>query len=224
MRKLLFILIIELLGLNYCIAQENELKVIYSKIAKPSDDEYVSKLIDQINGEFWGYHSGLIGTASASSTLKENENLNYSVNNLSDLNLTTAWVEGEEGNGIGESFSFQFNWKNSYEGYGKVYCFSGIIEVFNGYCKSEKLWLENGRIKQLKMYLNNYPVCLIELSDSWQYQKVNIQEFFKSEYNLNGKFTLKDNDVLKFEIIELYPGTKYNDVCLSEFVFESPAN
>ena len=68
-------------------------------------------------------------------------------------------------------------------------------------------------------------VCLIELVDTWQYQRLDLRKFFKEpNFYPNGEIEAKDGDKLKFEIIDVYKGTKYKDTGLSEFVFESPGN
>lgn len=195
---------------------------VESGIAKYS---HVDKLEDLIIGERWGFHSGAIGIPKASSTLPNQGDINYKIKNIHDLDLTTAWIEGKPDYGIGESFTIEFNWKEDYEGFGKVYNFYGVIEIFNGYCKSEKHWVENSRIKTLRMYFNDQPVCLIELNDTWQYQRLDLRKFFKEPtFFPDGPLEPKDGDKLKFEILEVYKGTKYKDTALSEFVYESPGN
>ncbi len=178
-----------------------------------------------IHGERWGFHSGPIGKPKANSTLKPQGKNEYSIENIHDLDVTTAWIEGNTDYGIGESFTIEFDWKENYEGFGKVYNFYGVIEIFNGYCKSEKVWIENSRIKTLKMYYNNIAVCMIELIDTWQYQRLDLRKLFNEpNFYPNGKIYAKDGDILKFEIVDVYKGTKYKDTGLSEFVFASPGN
>ncbi len=210
---------------NFAFGQNDSLEIVFAIESDTSDYSHVSKLSDLINGEDWGFNSGAIGTPSASSTLESQGDNHYEIENIHDLDLTTAWVAGKSDYGIGESFAFEFNWKEDYEGFGKAGNFYGVIEIFNGYCKSEKIWTENSRIKTLKMYYNNNPICLIELVDTWQYQRLDLKKFFKEPgYFPNGKIEAKVGDQLKFEIIDVYKGTKYKDTGLSEFVFESPGN
>jgi hypothetical protein len=199
--------------------QNSELQIISAIESKEAE-----KLTDYINGELWGYHSGPIGNPSTSSTLKSQGTNSYQIKNVYDLDLTTAWVEGVEGTGIGESFEFKIQYREN-EQFGSPYHFYGIIEIFNGYCKSEKLWTENSRVKKLKVFLNAQPICLIELIDTWQYQSVDIRQFFKEpNWFPNAPYEIKNNDVLKFEILEIYQGTKYLDTAISEFVADSPPN
>lgn len=206
---------------NIVFGQNQDLEVVYAVESEISDYSHVGNLSDLINGERWGFHSGPIGIPSASSTLESQGENNYKIENIHDLDLTTAWIEGKPDYGIGEFLTIEFNWKEEYEGFGKVYNFHGIIEIFNGYCKSEKIWAENSRIKTLKMYYNEQPICIIELVDTWQYQQLDLKKFFTfPKYKINAK----DGDKLKFEIIDVYKGTKFKDTGLSEFVFQSTGN
>lgn len=209
----------------FTIGRTQNLENIRAIESDPSDYSHVENLDELINGERWGFHSGSIGSPEASSTLISQGQDNYNIKNIHDLDLTSAWVEGKPDYGIGEYFTIEFDWEKEYEGFGKVYNFYGVIEIFNGYCKSEQHWNENSRIKMLKMYYNDEPVCLIELADTWQHQRVDLRKFFyEPNFFPNAKIHAKDGDKLKFEILGVYEGTKYKDTALSEFVFESPGN
>lgn len=225
MQKLINIFLGFVLISNLAFGQNESLKTVYAVESDTSDYAYVNKLQDLINGERWGFNSSPIGIPTASSTLKPEGKNDYKIDNINDLDLTTAWIEGNPGYGIGESFTIEFNWKKDYEGFGKPYNFYGVIEIFNGYCKSEKIWEENSRIKTLKMYYNGKAICLIHLVDTWQYQSVDLRKYFKNpNFFPNGKMKAKDEDKLKFEIVDVYKGTKYKDTALSEFVAASPPN
>lgn len=206
---------------SFTIGRTQDLETVFAIEANPSDYSHVDKLTDLINGERWGFHSGPLGIPTATSTLESQGNNDYKIENIHDLDLTTAWIEGSSDYGIGESFTIEFNWTEEHEGFGKVYNFYGVVEIFNGYCKSETVWKENSRIKTLKMYYNEKPLCLIGLVDTWQYQRLDLRQFFKDS---KGSITAKNGDKMRFEIIEVYEGTKYKDTALSEFVFESPGN
>ena len=39
------------------------------------------------------------------------------------------------------------------------------VEIFNGYMKTEKTWQENGRVKKLKLYLNDKAIAILNLED-----------------------------------------------------------
>nr|WP_253730216.1 hypothetical protein [Treponema sp. OMZ 790] len=71
------------------------------------------------------------------------EKREYKIENLSDMNQDTPWVEGVDGWGIGESFVIK-TWKNSDDKY---------ILLMNGYISASnpKLYDENGRIKKISV-------------------------------------------------------------------------
>lgn len=173
-----------------------------------------------------------------SSALQENKKQKdyYELNKINDKNLNTAWVEGAEGDGVGEyvyipifrketNSSFRYNKKNDI----KI-----TFSIFNGFCKSSELFYKNNRIKTAKITIfvipmttaqDGYPsfpyedeeneillTKVIELKDIIESQtfeeKINI---YNSNYQYDTPFVL-----LKFEIIDVYKGTKYDDTCISE--------
>ncbi|MFZ6014663.1 MAG: NADase-type glycan-binding domain-containing protein [Bacteroidota bacterium] len=138
---------------------------------------------------------------TASSTLPPQGKNTYVANNAHDFTLNAAWVEGAKGPGIGEYIQYTFDPQNP--------PITTVI-IFNGYVKSDKAWAENGRIKKLKMSVNGKPHAFLELQDVKSEQSFNVG----SLQNLKGKLTLK------FEILEVYKGTKYEDTVLSELYFD----
>ena len=77
---------------------------------------------------------------SASSYLSE-ENIKHVPERIMDGDTTTAWVEGGDGNGEGESLTFTF---------GDLYAVSDI-KIWNGYQKSEDLYYKNVRPAELEL-------------------------------------------------------------------------
>ncbi len=171
-----------------------------------------------------------------SSALQGTNRYNYEISNISDSDISTAWVEGAEGDGVGEyvyipifrketNSSFRYNKKNDI----KI-----TFSIFNGFCKSSELFYKNNRIKTAKITIfvipmtteqDGYPsfpyedeeneillTKVIELKDIIESQtfeeKINI---YNSNYQYDTPFVL-----LKFEIIDVYKGTKYDDTCISE--------
>lgn len=145
---------------------------------------------------------GAIGTPAASSTLAGGS---YSVKNLFDHKPGTAWVEGKPDDGIGEWVSFKFD-KQAWED--QAYAFAGVIYIVNGYAKSPALFRENNRIKTLRVSYNGRVLCDLTLTDTMQLQTFRIQQLRPAGCRLG--------DTLRFEIREVYRGTKYRDTCLTE--------
>lgn len=128
----------------------------------------------------------------ATSTLKGQGSKTYNIGNLSDDNPMTAWVEGVEGYGIGESFEVK-----------------GVMVnvIYNGYQSSPKNWKYNSRVKRFKVYRHGEAICYLDLTDEMGAQ------YFELPYKFVNWET-KEN--FKFEIVEVYKGDKWDDVCISE--------
>jgi len=121
---------------------------------------------------------------------------NYPENTV-DNDVKTGWCEDIKGHGIGEWIMF--------EGLelGEV----NSISIINGYSKSEKLFDWNDRVKK----------ALLEFSDGTN----EIVEFQDGIITLQ---TVKFSDVhltssIKLTILEIYPGSKYADCCITEVRF-----
>ena len=183
---------------------------------------------------------------TASSTLASSDD-RYAVNHLLRLprddfwNEGVAWAEGAEGTGVGEyiiyntkeswinsSGRYQDRWSMLWSGGDKDekgypadsygYPYDGYMRylevcVVNGYAKNEKTWEENGRVKTLLMYVEDRPYAYLELEDT-----------YKPQY-----FELPDEDIMavdggeisfRFEIMDVYSGSKYEDTCLTGLVLE----
>ena len=150
------------------------------------------------------YCGGVIDTVTASSNLKPIKDFTYIGANAHDFDHTSVWAEGAPGQGIGEYL---------------VYHFPGscpritTVKILNGHVKNEKVWRENSRVKKLKMYYNDEPYAILDLEDSRTCQcfDVGVVGFHDSE---------APEWTLKFEILEVYPGTKYEDTVISELYFD----
>lgn len=159
----------------------------------PISDEGLNEI--NFQGCSW-YCCGNTINAKASSSLATTKNgITYSPENVCDLQLNTAWVEGKNDYGIGESIEFE----------AVQYPFH-TIEIYNGYSKSLKNWNENSRVKTIKLYVNNHPQYILELKDTYQ-----LQSFRVDTLNSN-----KETVSLKFEIIDIYPGEKYKDTAITD--------
>lgn len=206
-----------------------ELEKFYTRLLDSSDYRYRNSIkeynIDEVQVD-WQMWSKPIGTPHATSSLTAQGKNKYLITNLIDYNLNTAWVEADTGYGVGESFSFTINYQDG-ASFATAYEFYGVINIFNGYCKSLKTWEENSRVKSLKVSLNNKSICYIQLLDTWQFQSVDISMLFKNRYmntNMQAPHEIKQGDSLKFEIVEVYAGSKYKDTAISAFFAEGAKN
>lgn len=142
----------------------------------------------------------------ATSFLQSNWNKyqeNYHPNYAFDNDAKTAWVEGVDGDGIGESL----HWKTSkLEDVSKI-----VLKIRNGYQKSKNLFEANATPKKIKIFLHDkggkeYYEQEFDLTKSMGWQSVEIQPPTSTK-GLTG---------LTLKILEVYPGKTYKDTCISD--------
>ena len=203
-------LLITLTALISCFVAEAQLRTIKPsyvyKIPNISHATYESDEYDnEENPLYWDLHCSdytIHGDdVVASSELKSQGSASYRASKINDWNHETAWVEGVAGHGVGQWVEFR-----DIYGDGTI----TTITILNGYVKSDKAWSENSRVKRLKVYFNDRPVFILELQNSRSLQTFQVQ-------NLLGNATYIDK--LRFEIMEVYPGTKYQDTVISDIYF-----
>jgi hypothetical protein len=175
------------------------------KVPNISHATYNSGEYDNDDNElYWDLHIGPLSCTGksvvASSYLSSQGSSSYRASNINDCNHETAWVEGVKGYGIGEWIEFQ-----DISADGTI----TAINILNGYVKNDKAWSENARVKRLKVYYNGRPFCILELQNSRSLQTFRLQWAGDCSY-INR---------LRFEILEVYPGTKYQDTVISEIYF-----
>jgi hypothetical protein len=178
--------------------EQKELDTLLEK-----NDETVSNVWDVVSSECSWYCGGGNYNVKASSALPKSAAGIYAALSANDLSYKTAWVEGKEGDGIGEHLEYFF--KND------APRITSII-ISNGYVKSESAWKNNNRVKKLKLYLNGKPYRILKLEDTMDDQVFEIGTLGKYK---NGK-----DMVLRFEIMEVYKGDKYNDTAITEIYFD----
>lgn len=147
------------------------------------------------------YCGGQIDSVTASSALSDR----YAGENAHDFSIVTAWVEGVEGNGEGEYLLYSFP--------GTCPRITTVL-ILNGYVKNYEVWRDNARVKKLLMYYNDKPYVVLNLQDT-----MNLQSFSV------GILGYEDRDTapawsIKFEILEVYPGMKYEDTAITEIYFD----
>lgn len=208
------------------IKAQEKCETIWAKISNEKDVEKLSleeKLIlDSCSEEFenyWDilgmgcswYCGGGQDSVSASSELKPFKGYKYLAKYSHDLSYKTAWVEGVPGYGIGEYLVYHFPPQTPR--------ITKII-VVNGLVKSEKLWRKNSRVKRLKMYINDKPFAIMNLADSRQEQTFTFDPIGNSDRANWDKLLLLPWWTIKFEIMEVYKGSKYDDTVITEIYFD----
>lgn len=157
------------------------------------------------------YCGGGQDTQTASSELNSLKEINYSASNAHDLNYKTAWVEGVPGYGIGEFLTYHFPPENPR--------ITKVI-VVNGYVKSKKTWTENSRVKTLKMYLNDKPFAILNLEDTRQEQEFKFEPIGNGDRSDWKKLKSLPAWTIKFEIMDIYKGDKFDDTAITEIYFD----
>lgn len=167
----------------------------------------------QLVGCSW--YCGAMYEMSASSELKSSRSNNYSVNNLSDDDIRTAWVEGVKGYGIGEYIAFEFPYTAAR---------ANQCIIINGYAKDETTWKNNSRVKSFNVYEDDKLIATINLKDTRAIQEFNLPHPIPHRPdNYNRILSETSNQpavMLKFVIREVYKGNKYDDTAISEFIFD----
>ena len=176
------------------VSEQKELNILLEKYG-----EVVENAWDIIDGGCSWYCGGGNYKIKASSSLGDS----YKAEFANDLSYKTAWVEGKKDEGIGEYLEYYF--KNDSP---------RITEIIisNGYMKSEETWKNNNRVKKLKLYVNSIPFGVLNLKDSRTDQYFSVGTL---GHNKNGT-----DLILKFEILEVYKGNKYNDTAITEIYFD----
>jgi hypothetical protein len=86
--------------------------------------------------------------------------------------------------------------------------------------KSEKAWKENSRVKKLKMYIDNKPLAILNLYDTRKEQHFKFEPLGYSDREDWDKLKSKSWWTIKFEILEVYGGDKYDDTAITEIYFD----
>ncbi|MCG8579667.1 MAG: hypothetical protein MI866_07115 [Bacteroidales bacterium] len=173
--------------------------------------EVYEDIWDIVGGGCSWYCGGGPIKVSASSWLKPQGSNNYDPKNAHDLNYKNAWIEGVSGYGIGEQLTYTFS--------ATAPRITEII-VVNGYVKSEAAYRNNSRVKQIKVYLNDKPYAILNLEDKIANQGFKVEPIGNSERKDLDNLKNKPNWTLKFEILDVYKGLKYDDVAISEIYFD----
>ncbi|MEH0158740.1 Hint domain-containing protein [Limibacter armeniacum] len=191
-------------GVESLTEEEKELLNNFSEVQE--------SYFDPVGGGCSWYCGGGPFSVTASSFLTAQGKNTYVPDNAHDLDLETAWVEGVDGYGIGEYLLYHFKATSPR--------ITQII-VGNGYLKSEAAWRNNSRVKTLKMYVDDKPYALLHLKDERSSQGFRISPLGKITDGADRDKLREEPDwTIKFEIVDVYKGDKYDDVVISEIYFD----
>ena len=130
--------------------------------------------------------------ARASSRLKADASRTYDASNLLDGLVDTMWCEGKDGPGIGETITFTRTSDAPLT----------MLSLLNGVAVSESTYQRNNRVKRLRVEAGEYA------------REFDVKDRFgKVQHVLLPALTARR---IKIRILAAYPGTEFDDTCISE--------
>jgi len=145
---------------------------------------------------------------SASSTCQSTsvDGQTYDATNLIDGNYQTAWLEGVNGTGEGESITFNFGRREIID----------RIEIYNGFMNTMYRYAINGKVKKLLIEYDNGIRDIVEVG-IMDVPEVK-EPFSDGEYHPTViRFSYpEETSSIKITILEAVPGSKYDDTAISE--------
>jgi hypothetical protein len=143
--------------------------------------------------DFHGY------TATASS-----QQAGYPASNIGDFSNDSAWVAGKNG-GINESITLTLVKPMHVD----------QIGIVPGFAKSKQLYFANNRIAQIDVSVNGGPPLPVTLPDEY----ISFGPGSQKGYRLIdlGAYS-GDARTITVTVRKVYPGTRYNDTCISEIL------
>ncbi len=150
------------------------------------------------------YCGGWVDTITDSGHLAPQGDFTYDAQNAHDFDHESVWATN--GNGVGQYLTFTFA--------GNCPRITSVA-ILNGHVKTDQAWRNNSRVKSLLLYYNDKPYKLLELEDTRSLQHFDVDTLgYGPNVENASKWTLK------FEILEVYPGKKYNDCVIADFIFD----
>ena len=132
-------------------------------------------------------------TLCASSVLPPSQGNIYGPRNLTDGNDKTAWVEGSDGQGLGEFVVLEFDSARAILG----------LTIRNGYDKSPDIFTKNSRVKDIELRFSSGDSIEATLKDEPGAQYVTLSQPIKAKW-------------IELIIRSVYPGSKYSDTAINE--------
>lgn len=131
----------------------------------------------------------------ASSVLDPQLGNRYGPGNLFDGKLSTAWVEGVAGNGTGQKLLIAFDRPRLLAGF----------DLVNGYAKNRDIYTKNARVRTAELRLSDGSSQRLDLPDTMRSNRFSFGAPLEVTW-------------MELEIGSVFPGSKYTDTAVSEFV------
>lgn len=149
-------------------------------------------------------HCGLVDYRNARASLCSTSRLlpqsgnSYEPGNMFDGDTSTAWVEGVDGQGVGETITL---WSRERMAFNE-------ISLRNGYTKSTGTYFKNSRVRRVLITTSEGDAMEVNLSDTGEWQTIDGLAQF-------GSVTW-----IALTIDAVFPGDKYEDTAISEIYFD----
>ncbi len=157
------------------------------------------------------YCAGYRVAPKATSELLSNGKESYIAWHLHDDSYRTAWIEGVDGYGEGETVTYVFPPDQP--------AITDVI-VLNGYLKSDACWHEYSRVKTLNMYVSDTLYAVLHLEDSKYEQVFKVGPIGHTDRSDKEELAKKPEVRVRFELADHYPGDKYDATALTEIYFD----
>ena len=132
-------------------------------------------------------------TICASSVLASGHGNSYGAQNLTDGNDSTAWVEGRDGQGLGEFAVLEFGSPRVVR----------TLTIRNGYNKSADIFSKNSRAKNVEIRFSHGDSLNVTLRDEPGSQSIALSQPVETKW-------------IALFIRSVYPGWKYSDTAINE--------
>lgn len=129
----------------------------------------------------------------ASSVLEPIGNNSYETSMLFDGRGDTAWVEGEDGDGIGVEIMLDFGSARHLAG----------LDISNGYDKDDRIWSRNSRVAGYELGFDDGTTARGTLADRRGMARITFEQAVTTRW-------------LTLTIRSVHRGTKYTDTAVSE--------
>lgn len=129
---------------------------------------------------------------TATTTLSEGKLVHYP-ERIIDGDITTAWVEGAEGNGYGETITLEFDAPFSVTSF----------KIYSGYQLDEKRYYNNARPEEMTVSFSDGTTATVYIYDMMGAQEIVFDSEIETRY-------------ISFTIDSVYSGSKCTDTCISE--------
>ena len=160
------------------------------------------------------------------------EGYNYAWESIRDKDFSTAWVEGSCDDGIGEWVIIPIKGNYQYLNYENNILNKKLnvnLKINNGFCKNEKTFYNNNRVKKAKITIYEVPLrtgqhktyaleepCIMYETEILLEDTMNQQNF---SFTCSPKAPFLEGHLylyVQLTILDVYPGEKYQDTCISE--------